>query len=157
MAIYEKTDIGRSALKDFSSPLPRKLRSLLVAIDGNTHLTQYVKNLSAFGDVQSMFNSLIQNGYIKHRDANNSAVKRVEFFTSITSQQARLTNCITQISNFFTDHMPERAIEMILIFEGINSLHELETNLPGYEKMIASLGSVAQQHIQALKQQLDHH
>ncbi len=155
MPIYEKTEIGRAVITDATNPLPRKLKSLLVAIDGRTPIEQYIKNLSAFGDVESMFNSLVQTGYIRNSIPSQRPAKQTEKLMDGSFEKIKLAACITQISNFFTEYMPERAIEMLLIFEGISSLHELKKNLPGYEKMIFHLGSVAQQHIQTLRQMLD--
>ena len=56
--IYERTQQGQFAAYDASSPLPRKLRSLLKVIDGKTATEVYIKSLESFGDVPKLLQSL---------------------------------------------------------------------------------------------------
>ena len=59
MPIYARTEEGQWAAYNPESALPRKLRSLLKVIDGKTSMGVYVQTLSAFGNVQSIFTSLL--------------------------------------------------------------------------------------------------
>ncbi len=65
MHVYKRTASGNSAALDPNSALPRKLRTLLISIDGRTRLSTYVSSLSSFGDVASLIDSLLQAGLIE--------------------------------------------------------------------------------------------
>jgi hypothetical protein len=65
MTVYVRTDEGQLAAYSANSALPRKLRSLLKVIDGNTPLEVYINSLRAFGDVQGVLKSLDIAGLIR--------------------------------------------------------------------------------------------
>lgn len=65
MTIYIRTSLGNEAALNPDSPLPRKLRTLLIAVDGRTTANVYVESLSSFGDVESLMASLLQAGLIE--------------------------------------------------------------------------------------------
>jgi hypothetical protein len=65
MPIYTRTQRGHAAALNADSPLPRKLRTLLIAIDGYTDSSVYISSLSAFGDVQTLLESLLNAGLIE--------------------------------------------------------------------------------------------
>lgn len=65
MTLYARTARGTAAMLTNRSDLPRRLRSLLIAIDGRTDSTSFVSNLSSFGDVLSLLESLKGAGYIE--------------------------------------------------------------------------------------------
>ncbi len=62
--IYERTQQGQYAAYDASSPLPRKLRSLLKVLDGKTATEVYIKSLESFGDVPKLLQSLQMAGLL---------------------------------------------------------------------------------------------
>jgi hypothetical protein len=66
MFVYSRTAQGQAAAYGDDSALPRKLRSLLRVIDGNTSLDTYVRNLRAFGDVEKILISLEKAGMLQH-------------------------------------------------------------------------------------------
>ena len=65
MPIYIRTASGNEAALNQNSALPRKLRTLLISIDGRTRLGTYVNSLSSFGDVEALIQSLLQANLIK--------------------------------------------------------------------------------------------
>ncbi len=65
MTVYVRTEEGQLAAYSADSALPRKLRSLLKVIDGNTPLDVYINSLRAFGDVQGVLKSLDMAGLIR--------------------------------------------------------------------------------------------
>lgn len=65
MPVYERTAAGNEAALNPKSALPRKLRTLLISIDGRTRLGTYVNSLSSFGDVEALIQSLLQAGLIQ--------------------------------------------------------------------------------------------
>jgi hypothetical protein len=80
MPIYNRTQRGHAAALNADSPLPRKLRTLLIAIDGYTDSSTYISSLSAFGDVQTLLESLLNAGLIEvgrgHAPANAKPAAR---------------------------------------------------------------------------------
>ncbi|MFZ4551293.1 MAG: hypothetical protein ACOYNB_05665 [Aquabacterium sp.] len=69
MTTYARTALGKAALSSNSADLPRKLRTLLIAIDGRTDSTAFERNLSSFGDVSALLDSLKTAGYIEESNA----------------------------------------------------------------------------------------
>lgn len=68
---YVRTTEGQAAAYDATSAMPRKLKSLLKVIDGNTSLAVFTNSLKAFGDVQGLLTSLQTAGLIEMRDDTN--------------------------------------------------------------------------------------
>lgn len=64
MTVYIRTTAGNEAALNPESALPRKLRTLLISIDGRTLLSTYVSSLSSFGDVDALIESLLRAGLI---------------------------------------------------------------------------------------------
>jgi hypothetical protein len=67
MKVYKRTSEGQWAAFDEHSPLPRKLKILLKAINGKVAEDVYVQNLGSFGDVRALLSSLEQAGLIADR------------------------------------------------------------------------------------------
>jgi hypothetical protein len=72
MSVFVRTEEGQEAAYSPQSALPRKLKSILKVIDGRTTLGTFEKNLSSFGDVRAILQSLDMAGLI--RQIENSAV-----------------------------------------------------------------------------------
>jgi hypothetical protein len=74
MKVYKRTSEGQWAAFDEHSPLPRKLKILLKAVNGKVAEDVYVKSLGSFGDVLGLLLSLEQAGLIadKRRDGDKS-------------------------------------------------------------------------------------
>lgn len=72
MILYTRTASGTKHALDPLSPLPRKMRSLLISIDGKTSRDTYVHNLSLFGDVSALLDSLELQGYITSVSTRNT-------------------------------------------------------------------------------------
>jgi hypothetical protein len=65
MTVYQRTPDGHWAAYDTESPLPRKLKVLLKAINGSAGHDVYVRSLNAFGDVLALLQSLARAGLIE--------------------------------------------------------------------------------------------
>jgi hypothetical protein len=74
MTIYSRTIRGHAAALNADSALPRKLRTLLIAIDGKTSTDIYVSTLSAFGDVEALLQSLHEAGFIELQGGTGRSV-----------------------------------------------------------------------------------
>ncbi len=65
MVVFVRTEEGQEAAYSPQSALPRKLKSILKVIDGRTPVSTFEKNLSSFGDVRAILQSLDMAGLIK--------------------------------------------------------------------------------------------
>lgn len=65
MTIYARTALGTAAVSNNNTDFPRKLRTLLIAVDGRTDSASFARNLSSFGDVLALLDSLKLAGYIE--------------------------------------------------------------------------------------------
>lgn len=72
MTVYQRTPEGKWAAYSAESPLPRKLKILLKAINGTVTEDVYATNLSAFGDVRELLRSLVQAGLIEEANQRTS-------------------------------------------------------------------------------------
>ena len=74
MAIFVRTEEGQEAAYSPQSALPRKLKSILKVIDGRTTVDAFEKNLSSFGDVRAILQSLDMAGLIKQVEGGGAAL-----------------------------------------------------------------------------------
>jgi hypothetical protein len=65
LTIYQRTPDGQWAAYSPESPLPRRLKIFLKAIDGKMTEEVYAKNLVAFGNVREVLKSLQESGLIE--------------------------------------------------------------------------------------------
>ncbi len=72
MTVYQRTPEGKWAAYSAESPLPRKLKILLKAINGTVTEDVYATNLSAFGDVRELLRSLVHAGLIEEANQRSS-------------------------------------------------------------------------------------
>ena len=241
MTIYIRTAKGNEVALDPSSGLPRKLRTLLIGIDGRTSVGAYIKGLSSFGDVDALLGSLRDAGLIEplaaarqgsnrgtnveHTTASQSeswsdttadysAVKeagiaRASAFTKIgnafrrshasesisgqeeltsappfmpsyapvlrpapladlqpgrvgtyapskagsssSTAQYQLSNAISLMSDFVTQHLPADSLEIVLMLEGLGSVEQVLASLKGYEALVAPVGEPARGHLAELR------
>ena len=73
MAVFVRTEEGQEAAYSPQSALPRKLKSILKVIDGRTTVDAFEKNLSSFGDVRAILQSLDMAGLIKQVELGGAA------------------------------------------------------------------------------------
>ena len=66
------------------------------------------------------------------------------------SSQYKLRSAVLMISDFVTQHLPGKSIEIILLVESLETTEQLVSNLPGYFAVIEGLGHPAQAHIDQL-------
>jgi hypothetical protein len=109
MTVYQRTPEGKWAAYNAESPLPRKLKILLKAINGTVTEDVYATNLSAFGDVRELLRSLAQAGLIE--DANQRASHAVANPAAIMVKLEQLVRRFAQPQNDgpVTSRVPPRA------------------------------------------------
>lgn len=64
MSVFAKTAKGLDALKDSNSGMPRRMRTLLWCINGQTSTSTLMRSLTTVGDVKELMRSLIADGLI---------------------------------------------------------------------------------------------
>jgi hypothetical protein len=67
MTILIRTPRGDDALRSPDAQLPRRTKSLLIAIDGKTDSSLYIARLSSFGDVAALLETLLRAGLVRAR------------------------------------------------------------------------------------------
>ncbi len=66
-----------------------------------------------------------------------------------------LANVISLMSDFVTEHLPDRSVEVVLALENLTSVGQVLSSLDDYRALIAPLGDAAQQHLAALQRMLE--
>ena len=66
--VFERTPAGAVAIKAAGDAVPRQLRTLLLAIDGRSPVSQYVPFLTALAPLSDKFAELEAMGFVRRRD-----------------------------------------------------------------------------------------
>lgn len=77
MSVFAKTAKGLDALKDLNSGMPRRMRTVLWCINGQTSTATLMRSLTSVGDVKELMRTLIAEGLIE-RVHRNLPAKRPE-------------------------------------------------------------------------------
>ena len=65
MSVFAKTPKGLDALKDMNSGMPRRMRTLLWCINGQTSTGTLIRSLTSLGDVKEVMRTLMAEGLIE--------------------------------------------------------------------------------------------
>jgi len=65
MSVFAKTAKGLGALKDLNSGMPRRMRTLLWCINGQTSTSTLMRSLTSLGDVKELMRALIAEDLIQ--------------------------------------------------------------------------------------------
>jgi len=65
MSVFAKTPKGLDALKDMNSGMPRRMRTLLWCINGQTSTGTLIRSLTSLGDVKELMRTLMAEGLIE--------------------------------------------------------------------------------------------
>jgi hypothetical protein len=68
---------------------------------------------------------------------------------------SELVNVISLMSDFVTQHLPERSLEIVLALEGLTSVAQVRSSLDDYRALIAPMGDAAEQHLAELQRMLE--
>jgi hypothetical protein len=167
MTVYTKTIAGMEAIKNPQADLPRRLRTLLICIDGKSSLQAYTKNLTSFGDVAALMDSLREAGLIEvvgPTDLASSASRAAgplpmpvsvvqgldQSFRLDTARALTLRQAIDAMGDFVQTHLSDNAIEIVLMLDKVESMDELNQLMPSYAELIRPFGAKAVQHLQQL-------
>ena len=72
--VFERTPAGAVAIKTAGDAVPRQLRTLLLAIDGRSPVSQYVPFLTALAPLSEKFAQLEVMGFARRRTADGGAL-----------------------------------------------------------------------------------
>ena len=65
MSVFAKTPKGLDSLRDMNSGMPRRMRTLLWCINGQTSTGTLIRSLTSLGDVKDLMRTLIAEGLIE--------------------------------------------------------------------------------------------
>ena len=240
MPVYIRTAAGTAAALNPLVKLPRNLRQLLVAIDGETPASTHAARMAGQGNIQVLLDTLQISGLIRHASpagerlgdaaadllagepvarpeagrspasplaasplaasflpapasaqppTRSGAMARspapvlhtdyestrtrhepeavstpepdgfAEFGTETAPADLRpagpahytLGSMISLMSDFVTEHLPDRALEIVLALESLTSVSQVWSSLDDYRALIAPMGDAAQRHLTELQ------
>lgn len=70
--IFERTPLGASAVKLPNDQLPRRLRMLLLTVDGRSSVANFVPFLTALAPLSEKFAELEQLGYLQRKGSKSA-------------------------------------------------------------------------------------
>ena len=73
--IFERTPQGAVAIKSTGTEVPRRLRTLLLAVDGRSPVSQYVPFLTAFAPLSEKFAELEGMGFLQRKGGSGFDTK----------------------------------------------------------------------------------
>lgn len=174
MTVYERTPDGQWAAYSAESPLPRKLKTLLKAINGKVTDDVYVKNLSSFGDVGELLLSLVQAGLIADAAQRDSRVPThpslvksrpieaprppapLQSTATATADRQMddwvLQRAVESMANFVLTHLPEGAFHVLPEIEALSSLPQLVEMMAGYAQFVSAAGEPGRAHLEEIEQ-----
>jgi hypothetical protein len=74
--VVERTDRGNQIVKRDPREMPRRLRVLLLAIDGGQNVSLYTQSLKGFGDVSELLVELVNLGLVRLVDPTQAKQQR---------------------------------------------------------------------------------
>lgn len=240
MPVYIRTAAGTAAALNPLVKLPRNLRQLLVAIDGETPASAHAARMAGQGNIQVLLDTLQLSGLIRHASpagerlgdaaadflavepvartqagrspapplaapplpasflpapesaqppTRSGAIARSPAFVPQTDRESTRTrhepeavsapepdgfaefgtetapadlrpagpahyalgSIISLMSDFVTEHLPDRALEIVLALESLTSVSQVSSSLDDYRALIAPMGDAAQRHLAELQ------
>jgi hypothetical protein len=166
MTVYERTPDGQWAAYSAESPLPRKLKTLLKAINGKVTDDVYVKNLSSFGDVGELLLSLVQAGLIADAAQRDNRVPthpslvrsrppaqpQPSATADVQMDDWVLQRAVESMANFVLTHLPEGAFHVLPEIEALSSLPQLVEMMAGYAQFVSAAGEPGRAHLEEIEQ-----
>jgi hypothetical protein len=174
-----RTALGVAVLRDSYGALPRKLKTLLQAINGRTQTRVYINSLEAFGNVEALLTMLLEDDLIEQipsrQPAQRNAVARhtvsawqLSAPDSLPSDSSKLSSggqkdwvverCLYVMADFLCAHIEShnaaQIAQVIHNLESIKSLQQLEAYMPKYRKLCHQIGASGVAHVHHIKHNL---
>jgi hypothetical protein len=144
-AIYRKTEKGLAEISSAERTVDRRLRPLLILVDGNRTATSIHALISGIGIREEDFDHLANSGYIEpvarpdQRPAANDGVASgaAAVAPQRRSSLERFADGQRYLNETVTDKLGLRAFFFVLKIEKCSSADELMALLPEFEQAIA--------------------
>ena len=158
---YIRTPAGTAAVLNPKIMMPRQLKALLIAMNGQFDPYFYASRVPGGLNVSGMLETLVKDGYI--RALPNSDGQTVGFVETKPSPLTALSqaddhhavqDAVAHMTDFVMQHLPDEALEISFELESLNSIAKLEASLGTYEAKIRQLGTPAIHHLATLKRML---
>lgn len=171
---YVRTPAGTAAVLNPKVVMPRPVKALLLAINGQFDPYLYTSRLADAGDVTAMLAELLRIGYVQ--DLPGAPRQTVGFVapkaaapiaapiappleSPISSPGEKpnsraLQDAVADMTDFVMQHLPADALEISFALEALSSTAQLEASLGAYEAKIRHLGAPANTHLAQVKQLL---
>ena len=163
-----RTEAGQQFAANHSEAghLPRKLRTVLLAVDNETPMAMYRRYLRSFGDIDALFQCLYDEGLITVQSSRSAIPTAGE--TAPTPQtrsaaaapapaaptpQKRSQGTQSEMSAHDFDHMMANitsaveeklggdGLELLMALDALDSYSDLKAALPSLEKLSAKVAS----------------
>ena len=141
-AIYRKTEKGLAEISTTDRTVDRRLRPLLILVDGNRTANSIHALISGIGIREEDFDELARNGYIEplvrldRRAAANDGAELVQVAERRSSLE-RFADGQRYLNETATDKLGLRAFFFVLKIEKASSAEDLMELLPEFEQAIA--------------------
>ena len=157
---YVRTPAGTAAVLNPKIVMPRPVKALLLAINGNFDPYLYVSRLADANDVSVMLDQLLQSGYVQAVDGTPRQTVGIVApkpsspiaLPQNKSNSRALQDAVADMTDFVMQYLPEQALEISFALEGLSSAAQLEASLGIYEQKIAHLGAAADTHMARVMQ-----
>jgi hypothetical protein len=144
-AIYRKTEKGLAEITSTERTVDRRLRPLLILVDGNRTANSIHALISGIGIREEDFDQLANNGYIEpvarpdQRPAANDAAAPAAGPVPVPPRSSleRFADGQRYLNETATDKLGLRAFFFVLKIEKCSSAEELMALLPEFEQAIA--------------------
>jgi hypothetical protein len=180
---YLRTPLGRAAAYTPDAKLSVALKAVLKAVDGKTSVSALVVQFPQY-DAANLLSQLEDAGLIKLREervegfppsglmpdllvwptstdlkAHSFAVTsagKLAPLQAVPQDQtvARLARIIDVMATFILTHMPHEAFTLLGRLEGLQTLGQLESELPDYSKLATASGPAGVVHMADLTERL---
>lgn len=155
---YIRTSAGTTAVLNPKIAIPRPLKALLIAINGQFDPYAYALRSPGVEDVMVMIETLIRAGYVRAQaDTGSQTVGFAKTRSAVhrampqAASPRTLQQAVADITDFVMRYLPDDALEISLTLEGLKTTAELEASLGAYEAKIRHLGSTAVHHLAAVR------
>jgi hypothetical protein len=142
-AIYRKTEKGLAEISSTERTVDRRLRPLLILVDGNRTANSIHALISGIGIREEDFDQLASSGYIEpvarpdQRPAANDGTAPAPVPPQGRSSLERFADGQRYLNETATDKLGLRAFFFVLKIEKASSADELMALLPEFEQAIA--------------------
>lgn len=158
---YIRTPAGTAAALNPKIVMPRQVKALLIAMNGQFDPHSYASGVPGVQTVPDMLKMLVQDGYARvtpYADGQTVgfvATKPAALMPLAQADDDRaVQDAVAVMTDFVMQHLPNDALEISFELESLTSIAQLKASLGLYEAKIQHLGSSAVEHLAKLKRMI---